>query len=104
VDGAPRWRPSEGLREAPGSEGRKPAPLAGYDLAYYVRFTVYLGSHGNFDYWGDPTTGGVCYVGDPSQGCHTGGWGGRDYWRSMTHYHAERAAHGACRSPEGVTW
>jgi len=53
------------------------------ERAWYAQYTVFLGSHGNFDMWGNPATGNTCYVGDPIGGCLTGSFGDRWYWRSM---------------------
>ncbi len=49
--------------------------------AAYLRetFTVFLGAHGNFDFWGSPADGRVISVG--CNGCRSTGYGGRDHWR-----------------------
>lgn len=50
------------------------------DRSYFATFTVFLGGCGNFDHWGNPDTGRVCYIGAP--GCSSGSFGDRFYWRA----------------------
>lgn len=54
-----------------------------YDRRWLAGFTVFLGSQGNFDHWGNPDNGYTCYVG--VEGCATGSYGDRFYWRSVKH-------------------
>ncbi len=97
---AARWRPEEGRI----SNGYKPGtrePDAS-ELAWAARFTVFLGNDGgNFDYWGDPVSGSVRYVGDPAGGCASGGYGDRGYWRSSRSW-ASSQRRGL--TPEGISW
>lgn len=81
-----RWLPTEGLQELMGTDGRGTRPMNESERAWYARYTVFLGSHGNFDMWGNPETGYTCYVGTPIGGCLTGSFGDRWYWRSMLGY------------------
>lgn len=52
-----------------------------WDRRWLSGFTVFLGSHSNFDHWGNPDTGWTAYVG--VKGCATGSFGDRFYWRSV---------------------
>ena len=77
--------------------------MSGHDLAWYSRYTVFLGSDTNFDMWGNPDTGCTCYVGNPAIGCHTGSFGDRRYWRAHLAYRAG-TDHGETFTPAGMAW
>jgi len=87
-----RYHPTSGHRDGQSVE---PASVAG--------FTVFLGSSGNFDHWGDPSTGWVWYVGNPEIGCNSGNFGDRLYWRSHRAYRAG-TPNGETFTAEGAAW
>lgn len=58
---------SRGLDEAEKARARK--------------FSVFLGSNANWDYWGNPETGRTMFV-DVAAGCLSGSFGDRYYWRT----------------------
>ena len=82
----PRYPPATGTRDG--------QPV---DPAHVARFSVFLGSHHQFDHWGDPDPGWVWYVGAP--GCNSGSFGDRLYWRSLRFTPSAGE-----RTPEGVAW
>lgn len=85
LDAACRWLPDPEPRITPNENRKGIGPdhdERTMELAR-TRFTTFLGSVGNFDYWGanDASTGRVWSVGIDD--CSSGHHGDRGYWRGM---------------------
>ena len=63
------------------SIGQKEA--APRESAYLKKhYTVFLGQGGNFDYWGDPSSGRVISAGVPNKGTYSTQFGDHQHWFS----------------------